>query len=316
MKNKKMMIAGIALISTITILICSCRSTQEQATLNSLNSAESDYKEARSTSAEQSSVIFDNPAALSSSSSLSSSRSSSSFFSSSSSSSPSSSSSRSSYYYERPKFDDPISYLEYDPKNDTYILSDEEKRLDEESLFVGDSICSGFSAWGVLKSKNVYAVGNVAARNLLDYDMYYQNSPAKLVPVLEEAKPRRVFFWMGMNDVNITSAEVYCKNYKKIIDLTLDNSDADVYVCAITPISNLKFTRSERIDEFNNAIKNYIIQNYQTRVHYVNFAEPLKTADGLLSNEYNGGDGIHLGKKAYFIALHEINKQIKLENMQ
>lgn len=316
MKNKKMMIAGIALISTITILICSCRSTKEQATLNSLNSAESDYKEARSTSAEQSSVILDNPAALSSSSSLSSSRSSSSFFSSSSSSSPFSSSSRSSYYYERPKFDDPISYLEYDPKNDTYILSDEEKRLDEESLFVGDSICSGFSAWGVLKSKNVYAVGNVAARNLLDYDMYYQNSPAKLVPVLEEAKPRRVFFWMGMNDVNITSAEVYCKNYKKIIDLTLDNSDADVYVCAITPISNLKFTRSERIDEFNNAIKNYIMQNYQKRVHYVTFAEPLKTADGLLSNEYNGGDGIHLGKKAYFIALHEINKQIKLENMQ
>lgn len=330
MKNKKMMIAGIALISTITILICSCRSTQEQATLNSLNSAESDYKEARSTSAEQSSVILDNPAALSSSSSsssLSSSRSSSSFSSSSSSSFSSSSSSsfssshsssfsRSSYSYERPKFDDPISYLEYDPKNDTYILSDEEKRLGEESLFVGDSICSGFSAWGVLKSKNVYAVGNVAARNLLDYDMYYQNSPAKLVPVLEEAKPRRVFFWMGMNDVNITSAEVYCKNYKKIIDLTLDNSDADVYVCAITPISNLKFTRLERIDEFNNAIKNYIMQNYQERVHYVTFAEPLKTADGLLSNEYNGGDGIHLGKKAYFIALHEINKQIKLENMQ
>ena len=146
--------------------------------------------------------------------------------------------------------------------------------------------------------------------------MYYQNSPAKLVPVLEEAKPRRVFFWMGMNDVNITSAEVYCKNYKKIIDLTLDNSDADVYVCAITPISNLKFTRLERIDEFNNAIKNYIMQNYQERVHYVTFAEPLKTSDGLLSNEYNGGDGIHLGKKAYFIALHEINKQIKLENMQ
>ena len=319
MKNKKMMIAGIALISTITILICSCRSTQEQATLNSLNSAESDYKEARSTSAEQSSVILDNPAALSSSSSsssLSSSRSSSSFSSSSFSSSHSSSFSRSSYSYERPKFDDPISYLEYDPKNDTYILSDEEKRLGEESLFVGDSICSGFSAWGVLKSKNVYAVGNVAARNLLDYDMYYQNSPAKLVPVLEEAKPRRVFFWMGMNDVNITSAEVYCKNYKKIIDLTLDNSDADVYVCAITPISNLKFTRLERIDEFNNAIKNYIMQNYQERVHYVTFAEPLKTSDGLLSNEYNGGDGIHLGKKAYFIALHEINKQIKLENMQ
>lgn len=120
---------------------------------------------------------------------------------------------------------------------------------------------------------------------------------------------------MGMNDVNMTSAEQYCENYKKIIDLTLENSDADVYVCAITPISDLKFTRLDYINEFNDAIKHYIMRNYEERVHFVSFADPLKTPDGLLNDEYNGGDGIHLGKKAYFIALHELNKQIKKANL-
>lgn len=289
MKNKKAMAAGTAIISAITILICSCRSNREQTPATLISTSESDCSEAQNISSaapsEPPSNIPDTPVVLSPSPA------------------------------KRQKYDDPESYLEYDPEHDTYIPTAEEKRLGEESLFVGDSICSGFSAWGVLESKNVFAVGNVAAWSLLDYDMYYRDKPAKLVPVLKQAKPRRVFFWMGMNDVNLTSSEQFCENYKKIIDLTLKNSDADVYVCAITPISNLKFTRLDYINEFNDAIQHYIMKNYAERVHFVSFADPLKTPDGLLNDEYNGGDGIHLGKKAYFIALHELNKQIKEENL-
>lgn len=212
-----------------------------------------------------------------------------------------------------PLFDDPSSYLKYDASTDTYILPEEEETLGENSLFVGDSICSGFSAWEVLKSKNVYATGNVGARNLFSYRMYYQREPAELVPVLKKTEPRYVFFWMGMNDVNLTSAEEYCENYSNIIFTTLENSDADVYVCAITPVSNLEFTRLAYINEFNDSIKNYIRTHCSERVHFVDFTEPLKAADGTLNEKYNGGDGIHLGREAYYIALHEINKQIKTE---
>lgn len=212
-----------------------------------------------------------------------------------------------------PLFDDPSSYLQYDASTDTYILPEEEEALGESSLFVGDSICSGFSAWEVLKSKNVFATGNVGARNLFSYGMYYQREPAELVPVLKKTEPRYVFFWMGMNDVNLTSAEEYCENYNNIILTTLENSEADVYVCAITPISNLNFTRLAYINEFNDSIRHYIRTNYSERVHFVDFTEPLKTSDGTLNEKYNGGDGIHLGREAYYIALHEINKQIKSE---
>lgn len=285
MKNKKITTAAsIAILSAITILVCSCHSKEERKPTTILNSTESNQKEAQnvndSTVTEPPSNIPDVPAAQSPSP------------------------------IKRPEFDDPESYLEYDPENDTYIPTTEEKRLGEESLFVGDSICSGFSAWGVLNSKNVFAMGNVAAWSLPDYEMYYQRVPMKLVTVLKKANPKNVFYWMGMNDVNMTNSEEFCENYKKIIDITLENSNADVYVCAITPISNLKFTRLDYINEFNDAIKHYIMRNYKERVHFVSFAEPLKNAEGLLDEQYNGGDGIHLGKKAYFIALHEINKQI------
>lgn len=211
----------------------------------------------------------------------------------------------------KPMFDDPDSYIRINPENGTYILPEDEEKITEESLFVGDSICSGFWACGMISGKNVYATGAVGARNLLEYEMYYRNQPAKFVPVLKKTQPKNVFLWMGMNDVNLTTAEEFCENYKTIIDLALENTDADVYVCAISPIRNLEFTKLEYIDEFNDAISAFIEAEYKERVYYIDFTAPLKTEAGILDEQYDGGDGIHLSTRAYYIAIHEINQTIK-----
>lgn len=211
---------------------------------------------------------------------------------------------------KKPKFDDPDSYLRYDISTDRYMLAPNELAIGQKSLFVGDSICYGFSAWNVLPGANVYATGCVAARNMLEYEMYYRNERMEFVPVLDIVKPEHIFLWMGMNDVNMTSAREYCENYSNIISLALENSEADVYVCAITPISNLNFTAPSNITKFNEAITDYIDENYSERVHFISFAEPLKDKNGHLTEQYNGGDGIHLSKKVYYIAMHEIAKEI------
>lgn len=217
----------------------------------------------------------------------------------------------------KPKYDDPDVYLaeQYDISTDRYMLAPNELAIAQKSLFVGDSICYGFSAWNVLPGANVYATGCVAARNMLEYEMYYGCKRMEFVPVLNIVKPEHIFLWMGMNDVNMTSAEEYCENYSDIIGLALENSEADVYVCAITPISNLNFTAPANIIGFNEAITDYIEENYTERVHFISFAEPLKDKNGRLAEQYNGGDGIHLSKKAYYIAMHEIAKEIDPDSL-
>lgn len=212
---------------------------------------------------------------------------------------------------EEPAYDDPDSYINYDITTDTYYLTEEEERIGRESLFVGDSICLGFSTWSVVDSKNVYATGNVGARNMFDYQMYYLSKPAKFLDVLKAVRPKHIFFWMGMNDVNLSTAEEYCENYRTIIDTALKNSSADVYICAITPISRLEFTKPVYISEFNDAIRQFVKKTYPGRVHFINFGEPLKNDEGILDERYNGGDGIHLSRRAYYIAMHEINRQMK-----
>lgn len=211
----------------------------------------------------------------------------------------------------KPTFDDPDTYIKINPENGTYILPEDESKLTQESLFVGDSICSGFWACGMISGKNVYAAGAVGARNLLEYKMYYRNQPAKFAPVLKKAQPKNVFLWMGMNDVNMTTAEEFCENYRAIIDTALENSEAEIYVCAISPILDLEFTKLEYINEFNDAISAFVEKNYAKRVHFIDFTAPFKTDEGLLDEQYNGGDGIHLTTRAYYIAIHEINKTIK-----
>lgn len=288
MKNKKIAVAaGISVLSAITIIVCSC-SEYAGTVYNSTESAEQNGEnveitsrtpESTETSTSNDISVPDIPAAPTPD--------------------------------KKPGFDDPDSYIKYDRSTDTYSLDEGEEKLGKESLFVGDSICLGFSTWNVVDSKNVYATGNVGARNMLDYEMYYLSEPANFTYVLNETKPKNIFFWMGMNDVNMTSSKEYCENYKVIIDTALKNSTADVYVCAITPISNLKFTEPAFIAEFNDAIKHFVQTNYKDRVHIINFGEPLKNADGILDEQYNGGDGIHLSRKAYYVAMHEINTQIK-----
>lgn len=195
-------------------------------------------------------------------------------------------------------------------KNGKLCLSESEAAFADKSLFVGDSICRGFTAYNVVKAKNVFAAGSVGARNFFQMEFQYYGQPAAYSDVLDQTKPENVFLSMGMNDVNITSAKEYCENYRKIIDFTLENSSANVYVCAITPINDLNFTEHSRIDAFNLAMRNYIVENYGRRVSFIDFGYLLKNPDNLLSAGLDSGDGIHLAPECYFIAMLEICDQL------
>lgn len=209
------------------------------------------------------------------------------------------------------EFDDPDTYITYDPLGE-YILPQELKELAAESMFAGDSVCRGYMAYGFVSAKQSFASGDIGARNLLETTVYYGGKNRKFVSVLKEVNPKRLFLSMGMNDVNMVTAEEHYTNLKNVADTALENSSAEVYLCAITPIS-AEFTEEGRIDEFNEQVRKLAAdyaKSGEKRVHFINFTSPLTDEDGKLLKKYDAGDGIHLGPDAYFIALHEIYKQI------
>lgn len=188
-------------------------------------------------------------------------------------------------------------------------LSENQQKLADSSLFVGDSICSGFSSYGLTGWKNSYAAGSVGTRNFFDSEIKYFGEVKSYSDALSEKKPERIFLWMGMNDVNIISAGEYADNYKKIIDYSLANSDAEVCVFAMTPV-NSDFTPNERITQFNNSLMDMISENYTDRVRYMDFAYVVTDSRGMLCDDYDAGDGVHLAPDVYYLAMIEICDQL------
>lgn len=211
-----------------------------------------------------------------------------------------------------PRFLELEKQFSYD-NNGKICLSRSEAEFADKALFVGDSICRGFTAYNVVKAKNVFAAGSVGARNFFNMEFQYSGQPTTYSEVLDLTKPESVILSMGMNDVNMTSAKEYCENYRKIIDFTLENTSANVYVCAITPINDLNFTEHSRIDAFNLAMRNYIMENYGQRVGFIDFGYLFKNPDDLLSAGLDSGDGIHLAPECYFIAMLEICEQLGIK---
>lgn len=210
------------------------------------------------------------------------------------------------------EFDDPDTYIKYDPETGEYVLPPELKSLAAESMFAGDSVCRGYMAYGFISAKQSFASGDIGARNLLETDVFYRGKDRKFVSVLKEVNPKRLFLSMGMNDVNMVTAEEHYENLKTVTDTALKNSTANVYLCAITPI-RVDFTEEGRIDEFNTQIRKLAFdyaKNGEKRVHFIDYTAPLTDENGKLLEKYDAGDGIHLGPDVYFIALHEIHKQI------
>lgn len=205
-------------------------------------------------------------------------------------------------------FDNPDDYIERNPADGALLLPKEHEELAAQSLFVGDSVCRGFYAYGVAESESVFAAGSIGARNLLDSTVYYCGKEQEYLTVLKSKNPEYLFLSMGMNDLNMSESDEFCENYKKIIDTSLENSEAEIYVCAITPI-RVDFTPLERITEFNDKLKDTVAE-YSQRVHFINFTAPLKDGGGQMLEQFDSGDGIHLAPEAYYIAMHEIYKKI------
>lgn len=190
-------------------------------------------------------------------------------------------------------------------------FTSEEMAFAEKSLFIGDSICRGLEAYDVLSAKNVLGAGNVGARNIFDALYFRRGKDVDFLTVIDEENPRHVVFSMGMNDVNMTNAEEFCENYRRIIDETLKKPIDDVYVLSVTPICS-DFTYNSKIVYYNEALKSFIAANYPERVYFVDIHGSLTDKNGELAWYFSSGDGVHLDEIAYYQLLDDFFSKVDL----
>ena len=186
---------------------------------------------------------------------------------------------------------------------DAHGLTAQDYAFLSDTVFVGDSICSGLRVYKILPDDNVVAKGCVAARNIFDYTFPVRGREFGVSYSLSLLKPKYVIFSMGMNDINMTTPEKYCENYDYLLkNLHTVLPESKFFVASITPITaDCEFSTNTKINSFNDAIREHLKGTDYT---YVDIAEGLRIWDGSLRSTYSGGDGIHLAPDAYYILLN------------
>lgn len=191
-----------------------------------------------------------------------------------------------------------------------YSFSDEYNKFLSETVFVGDSICSGLDLYGILPDNNVIAKGSASANNIFTFDFKLNGTEMPVMDALADLKPKYVVFSMGMNDVNLTTAEVFVNNYNKLLTETKKIlPDSKLIVASITPVSaTSKFCSNTKIDSYNAAMRDFLDGNPEWL--YADVTREIKNESNGLKDGYNGGDGIHLSRSAYYAFLYQVCQDI------
>lgn len=168
-------------------------------------------------------------------------------------------------------------------------------------VVIGDSIAKGYGVYGRLPVDNVLAVGSVGARNLFTYKYEYQGFSLDLLDIISRKLPKYIFISVGMNDVNILSQDEYTEVYKSNIEKILETTpQSKIFAMAVTPItSSTDFSNNDKIDTYNEALKEMVNDMKNDSVYYINAAQFLKNEYNYLTPEFSSGDGIHLAANAY-----------------
>lgn len=181
--------------------------------------------------------------------------------------------------------------------------------LDENIVFFGDSITSGYKIEEFYPKNNVInsgISGNVTNDLLERMDDVYRYNPSK------------VFLLIGINDLNREkSIDEITKNIQKIINnIKANRKYTKIYIESVYPINRNVF--EEKNYSFNEKINNDIIKELnnkikilckENKIQYIDVYNSLLDNDGSLKDIYTN-EGLHLSDLGYFKVTTSLNKYI------
>lgn len=192
----------------------------------------------------------------------------------------------------------------------SYISAGESPNSDHYQsrlTIVGDSIASGFCAYGYIPPAHNVAKESLAVWNMSRYTFDVGGGSMGLIDAAAYANTPLYFVSIGMNDIFSYTPEDYAGQIISISEQILDKvPTAIVVVGAITPVSDGNYyTTNDRIISFNNALENAVNDRASGQILFFDTNAVLTdTNTGCLNGAYGGGDGLHINNSAYGFVLN------------
>lgn len=192
------------------------------------------------------------------------------------------------------------------------MSSSEYKEHFSDSLFIGDSITVGFSAYGYIGENNVAAKVGLNPSSALTKEIEMPDGSVKTVSArAAELQPKNVYIMLGSNGIQWLSNESMLGSVSELsAEIKSADPDCSVYLLSIPPVTEVYNNENEgdimsRINDYNAELKNIAAQN---GCGYIDITTPLQDSTGYFAPDLAEKDGIHFKGRCYTLVLDEIIK--------
>ena len=175
----------------------------------------------------------------------------------------------------------------------------------ERLTIFGDSIASGFKAYGYIPTGHNIAAESMALWNMNikeEYKFDLGGGPMWPVDAAIYSNSSLIYISIGMNDILGMTTDTYAAKICDIAQQLVNNiPDTTVVVGSITPVSaNNNYTTNATLDGFNYALETAVSNLGSPRLLSFTASSPLKEPfTAALYSSYGGGDGLHLNGSTY-----------------
>lgn len=181
-------------------------------------------------------------------------------------------------------------------------------------LFIGDSISTGYSLYGFLSEKNVFAKVGLNPSTVLTKSVSTCYGDIGITDMLAYTMPKRVYIMLGSNGIQWLSVGNMLQSTNTLVTLIKDSCpDCDVVIISVPPVTAAYDSTVEdvnvmaKINEYNSSLNAYCTAN---KMLFVDAASILKDETGYFNSTYAESDGMHFKSSAYKTLLSKIQSDV------
>lgn len=181
-------------------------------------------------------------------------------------------------------------------------------------LFIGDSISTGYSLYGFLNDKNVYAKVGLNPSTVLTKSVSTCYGDIGISSMLTYTMPKRVYIMLGSNGIQWLSVGNMLQSTDTLVDLIKEICpECDVVIISVPPVTAAYDSTVQDVDvmakinEYNTSLSSYCTANGML---FVDAASILKDETGYFNKTYAESDGMHFKSSAYKTLLSKIQSDV------
>ncbi len=178
------------------------------------------------------------------------------------------------------------------------------RKMPQKIAYVGDSVMSGFSVYGLLTDPREQSFAAVSRRMAT---LNQQDLPSVIAYA-----PDRAYFMVGTNDCvgNISDSQIEAMmiDYYDMVDkLHASNPTIEIVIMGIGPTRSDK-VNNDTVQRFNNRLMRMVGE--REFLYYYDTGKVLRDEQGMLRSDYAAGDGIHWSKAAYDVVYADLKSYV------